>query len=203
MAENEESSRQLTWHTMDITRARREGLLGQKAATVWFTGLSGSGKSTLANALEQQLAVQGRHTMLLDGDNVRFGLNRDLGFSEKDRAENIRRVAEVAGLMNDAGLIVFASFISPYRKDRRAARQIIGERFVEVYVSTPLEECERRDTKGLYKAARRGEIAEFTGITGVYEPPEQPEITVDTSGRSIEECMREIASELEAVMEKL
>ena len=160
--ENQDDSRQITWHPMDITRERREGLLGQKAATIWFTGLSGSGKSTLANAFEQQLAAMGKHTMLLDGDNVRFGLNRDLGFSKEDRVENIRRIAEVAKLMNDAGLIVLTSFISPFREERQAAREIIGASFIEVYVSTPLEECERRDVKGLYRAARNGEIAEFT-----------------------------------------
>lgn len=179
--------RRITWHTMDITREYREKLLGQKAAVLWLTGLSGSGKSTLANALEQQLVAKGRHTMLLDGDNVRFGLNRDLGFSKEDRVENIRRIAETAKLMNDAGLIVLTSFISPYREDRLAARRIIGDAFIEIYVSTPLEECERRDVKGLYQAARAGKIAEFTGVTSAYEAPEHPEITIDTSKTSIEE----------------
>lgn len=197
---NDTDSRQLTWHKMDVTRARREELLGQKAVTVWFTGLSGSGKSTLADALEQQLAAKGRHTMLLDGDNVRLGLNRDLGFSGHDRVENIRRIAEVSKLMNDAGLIVLTSFISPFRKDRRAARQIIGDSFVEVYVSTPLEECERRDVKGLYQAARRGEIAEFTGITSIYEPPVQPEVTINTANRSIEECVHELEAALGQIL---
>lgn len=187
----------VTWHTMDVTRERREQLLNQKAATVWFTGLSGSGKSTLANALEQQLAASGRHTMLLDGDNIRFGLNRDLGFSEKDRVENIRRIAEVAKLLNDAGLIVLASFISPYRKDRQAAREIIGDSFLEVYVSTPLEECEKRDVKGLYRAARKGEIAQFTGITSIYEPPVQPEISIDTSKKNIKDSTYELMAELD------
>ncbi|MDE7310352.1 MAG: adenylyl-sulfate kinase [Eubacterium sp.] len=190
--DKQETNRQITWHNMAITREYREGLLHQKAATVWLTGLSGSGKSTLANALEQQLAARGRHTMLLDGDNVRFGLNRDLGFSKEDRVENIRRIAEVAKLLNDAGLIVLTSFISPYRQDREAARAIIGDAFVEVYVSTPLKECERRDVKGLYQKARKGEIAEFTGITSAYEEPEHPEITIDTSGRSIAECAQEL-----------
>lgn len=190
--EKQETNRQITWHSMDITRQRREEMLHQKAVTVWLTGLSGSGKSTLANALEQQLAAKGRHTMLLDGDNVRFGLNKDLGFSKEDRVENIRRIAEVAKLLNDAGLIVLTSFISPYRKDREAARAIIGDAFVEVYVSTPLRECERRDVKGLYQKARRGEIAEFTGISSAYEEPEHPEITIDTSGRSILDCAQEL-----------
>lgn len=142
---------QLTWHNMDITRSFREEQLGQTAKTIWFTGLSGSGKSTLANELEKRLAAMGKHTMLLDGDNVRMGLNRNLGFREADRIENIRRIAEVSKLMNDAGLIVLTSFISPFAQDRQNAREIIGDAFMEVYVSTPMEECERRDVKGLYK----------------------------------------------------
>lgn len=189
--------RQITWHRMDITRERREQLLRQKAAVIWLTGLSGSGKSTLANALEQELAAKGRHTMLLDGDNVRFGLNRDLGFSKEDRVENIRRIAETAKLMNDAGLIVLTSFISPYREDRLAARRIIGDAFIEVYVSTPLEECEKRDVKGLYQAARKGQIAEFTGITSAYEVPQHPEITIDTSHADIEKSVGILLTELE------
>ena len=193
----ENNDRQITWHAMDITRERREELLGQKAAVIWLTGLSGSGKSTLANALEQQLAEKGRHTMLLDGDNVRFGLNRDLGFSKEDRVENIRRIAETARLMNDAGLIVLTSFISPYRNDRRIARQIIGDAFIEVYVSTSLEECEKRDVKGLYHAARKGEIAEFTGITSVYEEPEHPEIIIDTGKSDVRESVRELLEALD------
>lgn len=198
--ENQDDSRQITWHPMDITRERREELLGQKAATIWFTGLSGSGKSTLANAFEQQLAAMGKHTMLLDGDNVRFGLNRDLGFSKEDRVENIRRIAEVAKLMNDAGLIVLTSFISPFREERQAAREIIGASFIEVYVSTPLEECERRDVKGLYRAARNGEIAEFTGITSAYEIPLQPEITIDTSTGSVADSVREMTAALDHIL---
>ncbi len=190
------TERNLTWHEMDITRAYREEQMGQKAAVIWFTGLSGSGKSTLANAFEQYLAAKGKHTMLLDGDNVRLGLNRDLGFSEKDRIENIRRIAETAKLMNDAGLIVLTSFISPFLRDRQTARQIIGDCFMEVYVSTPLEECERRDVKGLYQAARKGEIAEFTGITSAYEAPLQPQAVIDTSSRSIEACVAQLAAAL-------
>lgn len=188
--------RNLTWHRMDITRKSREEQLNQQAAVIWFTGLSGSGKSTLANAFEQYLVSKGKHTMLLDGDNVRLGLNRDLGFSEKDRVENIRRIAETSRLMNDAGLIVLTSFISPYRADRQTARRIIGDCFMEVYVNTPLEECERRDVKGLYKAARRGEIAEFTGITSPYEEPQQPEAVIDTSSKGIDECVLELAAVL-------
>ncbi|MDD6213386.1 MAG: adenylyl-sulfate kinase [Clostridiales bacterium] len=182
-------SNNLTWHNMDITKELRQEHLGQKAATLWFTGLSGAGKSVIANELEKRLFAMGKHTMLLDGDNVRIGLNKNLGFSQKDRIENIRRTAEVAKLMNDAGLIVLTSFISPYRQDRRNARDIIGDNFIEIYISTPLEECERRDVKGLYKKARAGQIAEFTGITSQYEVPENPEIVVNTLDYSVEECV--------------
>ena len=184
-----ERGENLTWHNMDITREMREGRLGQQAITIWMTGLSGAGKSTLANALEKRLFAMGRHTMLLDGDNVRMGLNKNLGFTEQDRIENLRRIAEVSKLMNDAGLIVLTSFISPYRLERRNAKEIIGDSFVEVYVSTPLEECERRDVKGLYQDARLGKIANFTGISGRYEEPENPDIVVDTSKHSLEECL--------------
>lgn len=176
----------LTWQDSDVTKEIRERQLGQKAKTLWFTGLSGSGKSTLANALEIRLATQGKHTMLLDGDNIRMGLNRDLDFSDEARTENIRRIAEVAKLMNDAGLIVLTSFISPFKLDRDMARNIIGEDFVEIYISTSLEECERRDVKGLYKKARNGEITVFTGISSPYEAPETPEIQIDTAETSVE-----------------
>ena len=144
----------------------------------------------------------GKHTMLLDGDNVRMGLNKNLGFGEKDRIENIRRIAEVSKLMNDAGLIVLTSFISPYRKDRRRAKEIIGGNFIEVYVSTPLEECERRDVKGLYKAARAGKIFDFTGITSPYEKPERPDIVVDTEGKSVEECVNVVLQGILKYLEK-
>ncbi len=174
---------------LDITREMRASQKNQKPLTIWFTGLSGSGKSTLANELEKRLVAMGKHTMLLDGDNVRMGLNRNLGFEEADRAENIRRIAEVAKLMNDAGLIVLTSFISPFASDRDNARKIIGEEFVEVYVSTPLEECEKRDVKGLYQKARRGEIPEFTGISSPYEVPQSAEITVDTSQMDVDTCI--------------
>lgn len=187
----------VTWNNMDITRTLREGQLGQRAVTVWMTGLSGSGKSTVANALEKKLFSMGRHTMLLDGDNVRMGLNKNLGFGQQDRIENIRRIAEVAKLMNDAGLIVLTSFISPYTRDRRDAKRIIGDSFIEVYISTPLEECERRDVKGLYQAAREGKIADFTGITSPYEAPENPDITIDTSQHDLEECVDIIIQKLE------
>lgn len=154
-----------------------------------MTGLSGSGKSTVANALEKKLFSIGKHTMILDGDNVRMGLNKNLGFGEKDRIENIRRIAEVSKLMNDAGLIVLTAFISPYRKDRRKAKEIIGDNFIEVYVATPLEECEKRDVKGLYKAAREGKIFDFTGISSPYEAPEYPDVVVGENGQSVEECV--------------
>lgn len=192
------SAANLTWHETTVTRQLREELMGHKGATLWLTGLSGSGKSTLANAVETALNARGRHTMLLDGDNVRMGLNRDLGFGEEDRAENIRRVAQVAHLMNDAGLIVITSFISPFATDRRMAREVIGaESFVEVHLSTPIEECERRDVKGLYKRARAGEIASFTGISSPYEAPANADITIDTSTEGIDACVAKILEYLE------
>lgn len=190
----------LTWHDMDITREFRENLLGQTAKTIWFTGLSGSGKSSLANELEKRLAAMGKHTMLLDGDNVRMGLNKNLGFREHDRIENIRRIAEVAKLMNDAGLIVLTSFISPFVHDRRRAREIIGDAFVEVYVSTPLEECERRDVKGLYKKARSGELDNFTGISSPYEAPENPDAVIDTSEGTLDECVERLLEQLQGIL---
>lgn len=187
----------LVWQETDITKKIRSEQKGQKPKTIWFTGLSGSGKSTLANELEKRLVALGRHTMLLDGDNIRMGLNRNLGFNESDRVENIRRIAEVAKLLNDAGLIVLTAFISPYRKDRENAREIIGSDYFEVYVSTPLEECEKRDVKGLYKKARKGEIPNFTGISSAYEAPAAPNITVDTSTCSIEDAVERILAQLE------
>lgn len=186
----------LTWQDTDITKELREKQLGQKAKTLWFTGLSGSGKSTLANALEIKLASIGKHTMLLDGDNIRMGLNRGLGFSDEDRTENIRRIAEVAKLMNDAGLIVLTSFISPFKADRDLARSIIGDDFVEIYLSTPIEECEKRDVKGLYKRARNGEIASFTGISSPYEVPEKPEFELDTSKYTVNQAAEELIRSL-------
>jgi bifunctional enzyme CysN/CysC len=183
---------------LSITRADRERLNGHAGKVVWFTGLSGSGKSTLANALEVELHRRGLRTYLLDGDNVRHGLNKDLGFTEADRVENIRRVAEVAKLMLDAGLIVLVSFISPFRAERQMARALFGEgEFLEVYVDTPLEECERRDVKGLYAKARRGELKNFTGIDSPYEPPEAPEVHLRTTELTLEECVDRILSHLE------
>lgn len=189
----------LTWQNTDITRSFRENQLGQKARTIWFTGLSGSGKSTLANALEKRLAALGKHTMLLDGDNIRMGLNRNLGFSETDRIENIRRIAEVAKLMNEAGLIVLTAFISPFANDRRRAKEIIGDAFTEVYVSTPLEECASRDVKGLYAAAKAGKIEQFTGISSPYEVPQHPDVVIDTTGRDLDECADELLEQLKSL----
>ena len=175
-------ARSIHWQALDVTRESRAAAKGQRPAVLWFTGLSGAGKSTIANLVEKKLQAIGRHTYILDGDNVRHGLNRDLGFTDADRVENIRRVAEVARLMADAGLIVLVSFISPFRSERRLARDMMapGE-FLEVYVDTPLAEAERRDVKGLYKKARAGELKNFTGIDSPYEPPEAPEIRVDTT----------------------
>lgn len=186
----------LVWQETDITKQIRAEQKNQTTKTIWFTGLSGSGKSTLANALEKRLVAMGKHTMLLDGDNIRMGLNRNLGFTEADRVENIRRIAEVAKLMNDAGLIVLTAFISPYRKDRENARDIIGEDFFEIYVSTPLAECERRDVKGLYKKARKGEIPNFTGISSPYEAPAAPDLVIDTKETDPEEAVSLIIEKL-------
>ena len=186
------NEKNLTWHQMDVTRSLREGTLGQKAKTLWFTGLSGAGKSTIANALEKRLFALGKHTMLLDGDNVRMGLNKNLGFDEADRSENIRRIAEVSKLMNDAGLIVITSFISPLRVDRRNAKEIIGDSYKEIYIATSIEECERRDVKGLYKKAKNGDISNFTGISSPYEIPDEADIVLDTEKLSVDECVEAI-----------
>jgi bifunctional enzyme CysN/CysC len=179
--------------SLDVNKAARSALKSQNTLCIWFTGLSGSGKSTLANLLDRRLHEAGRHTYLLDGDNVRQGLNRDLGFTEADRVENIRRIAEVARLMTDAGLIVLVSFISPFRSERRMARDLFapGE-FLEVFVDAPLAECEKRDPKGLYAKARRGELKNFTGIDSAYERPENPELVLNTDQRSVAECIDKI-----------
>ncbi|MDO6964443.1 bifunctional sulfate adenylyltransferase/adenylyl-sulfate kinase NodQ [Rhizobium alvei] len=181
------------WQAMEVNKEARAALKNQKPAVLWFTGFSGSGKSTIANNLEKLLTAQGKHTFMLDGDNIRHGLNRDLGFTAEDRVENIRRVAEVAKLMTDAGLIVIVSFISPFRSERRMARELFPEHeFIEVFVDTPLEECIKRDPKGLYKKASAGEIANFTGISSPYEPPEAPEVHLRTLGHSAEELAIQI-----------
>jgi bifunctional enzyme CysN/CysC len=171
--------------------------MGQKPCILWFTGLSGAGKSTIANLVEKKLHLMGRHTYLLDGDNVRHGLNRDLGFTDADRVENIRRVGEAAKLFVDAGLIVLVSFISPFRSERRMARELLGQgEFIEIFVDTPIEICMQRDPKGLYEKAKAGEIANFTGISSPYEIPETAEITVRTAGRAPGDCAAEIVAYL-------
>ncbi len=178
---------------LSITRSDRERLNGHKGKVIWFTGLSGSGKSTIANALEIELHAQGKRTYILDGDNIRQGLNKDLGFTDADRVENIRRIAEVAKLMMDAGIIVMTAFISPFRQEREMARELIGpENFVEVFISTPLAVCEQRDAKGLYRKARSGLIPNMTGINSPYEAPGHPEIALDSSRRNVSESVEEL-----------
>ncbi|MCC6695865.1 MAG: adenylyl-sulfate kinase [Candidatus Hydrogenedentes bacterium] len=178
----------ITWHHADITKDDREKQNGHKAVVIWFTGLSGSGKSTLAHAVENALFDAGCRTFVLDGDNIRHGLNKDLGFSPEDREENIRRIGEVAHLFTQAGVIAMTAFISPYRADRDKARAIAGDgNFFEVYVKCALDVCEQRDPKGLYKKARAGQIPEFTGISAPYEEPDKAEIVVDTGVHSLEE----------------
>jgi bifunctional enzyme CysN/CysC len=186
------------WQALDLTPAARAGQKGQKAAVLWFTGLSGAGKSTIANLVEKRLFALGRHSYLLDGDNVRHGLNRDLGFTDTDRVENIRRVAEVAKLMADSGLIVLVSFISPFRSERQMARELLPEgAFLEVFIDTPLAVAEQRDVKGLYKKARRGEIKHFTGIDSPYEAPEAPELHIDTTSLSSEAAAEAVVAALQ------
>ncbi len=186
------------WHPHTVTRDMRAAQKHQRPALIWFTGLSGAGKSTVANALESWLYDHGHHSYLLDGDNVRHGLNKDLGFSDRDRQENIRRIGEAGKLFADAGLIALSAFISPFRADRQLVRDLFapGE-FVEVYVATPLAVCESRDPKGLYRKARKGEIRQFTGIDSPYEAPDAPEIVVDTSAASVEECVLQIVAFLQ------
>ena len=191
-------SQNIHWQALDVDKAARAGAKGQTGRVVWLTGLSGAGKSTIANLVEKRLMAEGRHTYLLDGDNVRHGLNKDLGFTEQDRVENIRRVAEVAKLMVDAGLIVLVSFISPFRAERQMARALMADgEFVEVFVDTPLSEAEKRDVKGLYKKARAGELKNFTGVDSPYEPPENPEIRIDTTRLTAEQAAEQVFDWLE------
>lgn len=188
----------ITWHEGHVGRDEREKLLKQKGVLIWFTGLSGSGKSTIAFTLEHALMERGHLSYALDGDNIRHGLNKNLGFSAEDRTENIRRIAEVGKLFVDTGVVTCTSFISPYRADRDAAREVVGsDRFIEVYVDAPLEVCEKRDPKGLYKKARAGEIKGFTGIDAPYEAPENPEIVINTDQTSPQDAVLIIVKELE------
>ena len=183
----------IVWQDFHITKQQRAKLKNQKPVIIWFTGLSGSGKSTIANALEVELFKIKKHTFLLDGDNIRYGLNKDLGFSKEDRQENIRRVAEVSKLFLDAGLIVITSFISPYKKDRDFARSLVQkDEFIEVFIDTPLEVCKKRDPKGLYKKAKEGIIKEFTGISSSYEEPINPEIHIKTEELDIKKSAQVI-----------
>ncbi len=188
----------IVWHETTVTRAEREAINDHRGCTVWLTGLSGSGKSTVANMLEKVLWERGVRSYVLDGDNVRHGLNKDLGFSPEDRTENIRRIGEVAALFTDAGVLNITAFISPYRSDRDAVRAIMDDGdFIEVYVACDLDECEKRDPKGLYKKARAGEIPEFTGISAPYEEPEAAELVVDTTDQTAEESLAVIVEYLE------
>ena len=187
----------LVWHAHKVTRQERATQKRQKPCIVWLTGLSGSGKSTLANALEGELHASGHHSYLLDGDNIRMGLNKGLGFSDADRVENIRRIGEVAKLFVDAGLIAVTAFISPFRADRDMVRALVGpDEFFEVYVKAPLEVCEQRDPKGMYKKARAGVIKQFTGIDSPYEEPLKPELVIDTAAQDLEHSTRQLLDAL-------
>ncbi|MEW8616659.1 MAG: adenylyl-sulfate kinase [Candidatus Thiodiazotropha endolucinida] len=191
-------NKNIVWHEATVTRERREKMNRHRAKLLWFTGLSGSGKSTLAHALEEELHQRDCRTYVFDGDNVRHGLCRDLGFSTEDRSENIRRIGEMAKLFVDAGVIALTAFISPIREDRERARGLFphGD-FIEVYVSCPLAVCETRDVKGLYKKARSGEIPNFTGISAPYDVPDKPEIVIETQDRAVQECIHELIEALE------
>lgn len=182
----------IVWHHATVTRQRRSELNQHRSILLWFTGLSGAGKSTLAHALEEKLYQMGYHTFVLDGDNVRHGLCGDLGFSNEDRIENIRRISEVAKLFIEAGVIIMTAFISPFRADREKARKLVGEDFVEIYCHCSLNVCEKRDVKGLYRRARAGEIKEFTGISSPYEEPDKPELVIETGTQSLDECVDQI-----------
>ena len=186
----------IVWHDVAVSHGDRVAQKKHQPALLWYTGLSGSGKSTIANAVDRKLFELGCHTYLLDGDNVRHGLNKDLGFSDIDRVENIRRITEVSRLFLDAGLIVGTAFISPFIADRAQARELVGERFIEVFVDTPLKVCEQRDPKGLYKKARAGDIPHFTGISSPYEAPEKPEVHLKTDEMTIEQAAEQVVQYL-------
>lgn len=193
----EQKATNVTWHAHRVKREERESLLKQKGVVLWFTGLSGSGKSTIANEVAYKLHSMGHISYVLDGDNVRHGLNKDLRFSPEDRNENIRRISEVANLFADAGIITITAFISPYRKYRNFCRELVGEgRFIEIYAKASIETCEKRDTKGLYKKAKAGEIKDFTGINAPYEEPEKPELVVDTDKETVEESTEKVLKKL-------
>lgn len=193
----EKKSTNVVWHKMNVSREDREELLKQKGVVLWFTGLSGSGKSTVASSLEKRLHDMGKLTYTLDGDNVRHGLNSDLGFSDEDRVENIRRIGEISKLFVDAGVITIATFVSPFREDRQKVRDLLGKDFVEIYIDCPIEVCEKRDPKGIYKKARAGEIKHFTGIDSPYESPINPEIVVSTHLNTLDECVDKLVDYLE------
>lgn len=195
----EQKATNVTWHEHNVTREERAKLKGHKGAVLWFTGLSGCGKSTVANAVDRLLHDRGVHTYVLDGDNIRMGLNKNLGFSPEDRTENIRRIGEVAKLFSDAAHIVTTAFISPYREDRDSVRELLQDgEFIEIYVNASLETCESRDPKGLYKKARAGEIKGFTGIDAPYEEPASAELVLDSDSKGIEELANEVISYLES-----
>ena len=187
----------IVWHSYKVTKQDREKIKHQKACVLWFTGLSGSGKSTIANEVENELFKKGYHTYLLDGDNIRHGLNSDLGFDDKSRVENIRRISEVAKLFVDSGLITLSAFISPFREDRQKAKDIIGEDFIEIFIDTPFEECVKRDPKGLYKKALSGDIKNFTGLDSPYEKPLNPDLCIDTIKFDVKNATKKIIDYLE------
>jgi adenylylsulfate kinase len=186
------------WHHATVTRARREQLNGHRGSVIWFTGLSGAGKSTIAHEVEERLHRFGARTFVFDGDNVRHGLCADLGFSREDRSENIRRIGEMAKLFVEAGVISLTAFISPFRRDRERVRQLSGDRdFIEIYCHCPIEVCESRDTKGLYRRARMGAVNDFTGVSSPYEPPEHPDIILDTGSENLETCVNRVVTFLQ------
>jgi adenylylsulfate kinase len=194
----EQKATNVTWHEHKVTKDERFKLNGHKGAVLWFTGLSACGKSTIANAVDDKLYAAGKHTIVLDGDNIRMGLNKNLGFSPEDRTENIRRIGEVAKLFAHAGTLAITAFISPYRADRDKVRAIMGPgEFIEILVDATVENCEKRDPKGLYKKARAGEIKEFTGVSAPYEAPENPELVLDSNNKGIEELANEVIAYLE------